>query len=154
MMPLLNSNVYEIVQSPGVVAIIYEMVHDVRVIPLDGRPHVGDGIRAYLGDSRGRFDGDSLVVETRNFTDRTPYRGSSDQLRLIERFTPASANSLQWTVTLDDPQTWARPWTIEMPLTRSLSGPLEYACHEGNYALRHIVGIPAESRTAGGTARE
>ena len=118
MMPAIYGNSYQIVQGPGFVAIGYEMVNELRVIPLDGRPHVGGAIRAYMGDARGRFEGTTLVVETTNFTDKVPYRGSSDKLRLIERFTPIAPNVVEWSVTFDDPATWARPWTFAMNLTR------------------------------------
>jgi hypothetical protein len=147
MMPAIYGNSYEIVQGPGFVAISYEMVNELRVIPLDGRAHVGPAIREYMGDARGHFEGDSLVVETTNFTDKVPYRGSSDRLRLVERFTPTSAKTVEWSVTFDDPSTWTRPWTFAMNLTRTGERPFEYACHEGNYAMRHMLGIArAEER--------
>jgi hypothetical protein len=147
MMPAIYGNSYEIVQGPGFVAISYEMVNELRVIPLDGRPHLGPAIREYMGDARGHFEGDSLVVETTNFTDKVPYRGSSDRLRLIERFTPTSAKTVEWSVTFDDPSTWTRPWTFAMNLTRTSERPFEYACHEGNYAMRNMLGIArAEER--------
>jgi hypothetical protein len=139
MMPALNGNSYEIVQAPGSVAIVYEMVHETRVIPLDARPHVGPTVRSYLGDARGYFDGDTLVVETTNFTDRALYLGSSEDLRLTERFTPVSAEVLEWRVTLHDSATWTRPWTFAMDLTRTSARPLEFACHEGNYSMRNAL---------------
>ena len=143
MMPAVYGNVYDITQGPGVIAIRYEMINETRVIPLDGRPHIGPAIRSYMGDARGRFDGDALIVETTNFTGKTPFRGSSDSLRLIERFTPIAADRLEWSVTLDDPMTWSSPWTFAMRLTRATHGPLEFACHEGNYALRNILTMQA-----------
>ena len=147
MMPAIYGNSYEIVQGPGFVAISYEMVNETRVIPLDTRPHVGPAIREYMGDARGHFEGDTLVVETANFTDKVPYRGSSDRLRLIERFTPTNAKTVEWSVTFDDPSTWTRPWTFAMNLTRTSERPFEYACHEGNYAMRNLLGIArAEER--------
>jgi hypothetical protein len=140
MMPAIYGNSYQIQQGPGVVTITYEMVHDTRVIPLDGRPHLASSVRQYVGDSRGRWEGHTLVVETTNFTDKTPYRGSSDQLRMIERFTPLGPDTLEWSVTFDDPHTWAKPWTFAMNLTRDEGQPpFEYACHEGNYGLRNIL---------------
>jgi hypothetical protein len=139
MVPTFYGNVYEITQAPLVVAIRYEMINETRVIPLDRRPHVGAAIRSYMGDARGWFDGDALVVETTNLTDKTPFRGSSQQLRLVERFTPVSASTLEWSVTLEDPATWTTPWTFALPLTRTAGRPLEFACHEGNYALRHML---------------
>jgi len=147
MMPAIYGNSYQIAQGPGFVAIGYEMVNEMRVIPLDGRPHVGSTIRSYMGDARGRFDGTTLIVETTNFTDKVPYRGSSDKLKLIERFTPIAPNVVEWSVTFDDPATWARPWTFAMNLTKTNEAPFEYACHEGNYAMRNMLGIArAEER--------
>jgi hypothetical protein len=150
MMPAIYGNSYHIQQSPGYVTITYEMVHDTRVIPLDRRPHLRPGIRQYMGDARGHWEGHTLVVETTNFTDRTPYRGSSDQLRMTERFTPLGPDTVEWSVTFDDAHTWARPWTFAMNLTQDPSQPpFEYACHEGNYGLRNILNAArAEERAA------
>jgi hypothetical protein len=151
MMPAIYGNSYEILQGPGYVAIAYEMVNELRVIPLDGRSHVGSEIRMYMGDARGRFEGSTLVVETTNFTAEVPYRGSSDRLRLVERFTAVAPAIVEWSVTLDDPATWVRPWTFAMNLTRTDERPFEYACHEGNYAMRNILGIArAEEAAAAG----
>ena len=148
MMPDIYGNAYEIVQAPGIVAITYEAIHEARIIYLDGRPHVRGGIRTYLGDARGRFEGDSLVVETTNFNGRMPFYLSSDHLILVERFTPIAPGVLEWSVTLDDRTTWVRPWTFAMNLTRTSERPLEFACHEGNYSMRHILGAQAELLTA------
>ena len=148
MMPAIYGNSYEIVQGPGFVAIQYEMVNELRVIPLDGRPHVGSAIRNYMGDARGHFEGDTLVVETTNFTDKVPYRGSSENLRLVERFTPRAPGVVEWSVTFDDPSTWARQWTFAMNLTKTTERPFEYACHEGNYAMRNILGIARQEEEA------
>ena len=141
MMPAGYGSTYEIEQGPGYAAIRYEMIHEARVIPLDGRPHVSRDIRLDLGDARGRWDGSTLVVETTNFTERMTYRGSSDQLRMVERFTPVSPSIVEWSVTLDDPQTWIRPWTFAMNLTKKDRSQqiFEYACHEGNYAIRNML---------------
>ena len=143
MMPAGYGSTYEIEQGQGYAAIRYEMIHEVRVIPLDavGRPHVGRNIRLDLGDARGRWDGSTLVVETTNFTERSSYRGSSNDLRMVERFTPMSPESVEWSVTLDDARTWTRPWTFAMNLTkRDRSQRIyEYACHEGNYGLRNML---------------
>jgi hypothetical protein len=141
MMPAIYGNAYEIHQGPGVVAIRYEMVNETRLIPLDGRPHVGSTIREYLGDARGRWDGSTLVVETTNLTDKTAYRGSSEELRMIERFKPIAPDAVEWSVTFDDPHTWSRPWTFAMNLTKVdvTQRPFEYACHEGNYGMRNIL---------------
>jgi len=140
MMPAIYGSSYEIVQSPSSVAIVYEMVHEARVIPLDRRAHVGTAIRTYMGDARGHWDGDTLVVETTNIKEEIAYRNASLTLRLIERFTPI-AEGLEWSVTLDDPATWTRPWTFAMVLTKKDASqrPFEYACHEGNYGLRNIL---------------
>jgi hypothetical protein len=141
MMPAIYGNSYRIHQGPGVVTITYEMVHDTRVIPLDNRPHVAPSIRQYVGDARGHWEGNTLVVETTNFTDKTPYRGSSDQLKMIERFTLLGPDTVEWAVTFDDPHTWARPWTFAMSLTKADESqqPFEYACHEGNYGMRNML---------------
>ncbi len=147
MMPAIYGSSYSISQGPGFVAIGYEMVNEMRVIPLDGRPHVAPAIRSYMGDARGRFEGNTLVIETTNFTDKVPYRGSSDQLTLTERFTPLSPATMEWSVTLNDPKTWARPWTFAMTLTRG-DPPFEYACHEGNYAMRNILSIERAAEAA------
>src|SRR5262245_17409665 len=149
MMPAIYGNSYEIVQGPGFVAIGYEMVNEMRVISLDGRAHVGAAIREYMGDARGHFEGDALVVETTNFTDKVPYRGSSDRLRLVERFTPVGPKTVEWSVTFDDSATWTRPWTFAMNLTKTTEPPFEYACHEGNYAMRNILGIARAEEAAG-----
>ena len=152
MMPAIYGNSYHLQQGPGFVTVTYEMVHDTRVIPLDGRPHLPGSVRQYMGDARGRWEGNTLVIETTNFTDKTPYRGSSDQLKMTERFTPLGPDTVEWAVTLDDPRTWAQPWTFAMNLTRDASQPpYEYACHEGNYGLRNILeAARAEERAAAG----
>jgi hypothetical protein len=147
MMPAIYGNAYQIVQGPGYVAIRYEMIHEARIIPLDpstgsgSPPHVGSRIRLFMGDARGRWDGDTLVVETTNFTDRTPYRGSTAHLRLVERFKPAGPDVVEWSVTFDDPHTWTRPWTLAMNLTKKPDDqqPFEYACHEGNLGMRNML---------------
>ena len=133
----------------GFVAIRYEMIHETRVIPLDGRPHVGRDIRLYMGDPRGHWEGNTLVVETTNFNGRmsadivgygSPDRGASAQLRIVERFTPSGPTTVEWSVTLDDPHTWTRPWTFAMNLTKDDTQPVfEYGCHEGNYGLSNIL---------------
>ena len=141
MMPAIYGNSYRIHQGPGFVTITYEMVHDTRVIPLDGRAHVAGSIRQYVGDGRGHWEGNTLVVETTNFTDQTPYRGSSDQLKMTERFTLLGPETVEWAVTFDDPHTWVKPWTFAMNLTKADESqqPFEYACHEGNYGMRNIL---------------
>jgi hypothetical protein len=152
MMPLGYGNAYEIVQGPGTVAIRYEMINETRVIPLHEPSHVGANVRMYMGDPRGHFEGGTLVVDTTNFTDRTRYRGSSPNLRIIERFTPIGPTTLEWSVTFDDPATWTRPWTLAMNLTRNDERPLEYACHEGNRAVRDILGARAGRAARGASS--
>ncbi len=141
-----NNNL-QIVQTRDYVVIANEMIHDVRVVPLDGRPHLPAAIRRWQGDPRGHWDGDTLVVETTNFTDRTTVRGSDTQLRLVERFRRVDARTLDYQFTIDDPSVFSRPWTVSLPMTAS-DGPLyEYACHEGNYAMTGILrGARAEKK--------
>ena len=153
MMPAIYGSSYEIVQGPDSVAIIYEMVHETRVIPLEGRAHVGAGIRSYMGDPRGRWEGDTLVVETTNFKEQIVYRNGSDTLRLVERFRATGPNGVEWSVTVDDPATWTRPWTFAMMLTKKDASqrPFEYACHEGNYGLRNILSAARAEEAAART---
>ncbi len=144
MMPAIYGNAYQIVQGPGFVAIRYEMIHEARVIPLDGRSHVGKGIGLDMGDARGHWDGDTLVVETTNFKQRSTYRNArAGTFRLVERFKPVGGDQVEWSVTLDDPATWTRPWTYAMNLTRGgpAQQPFEYACHEGNYGLQNMLNV-------------
>jgi hypothetical protein len=152
MMPAIYGNSYDIVQGPGFVVIRYEMIHEARVIPLDRRPRLGSGIELDMGDARGRWEGDTLVVETTHFKERSVYRNADPKtLRVIERFTPVSPEQLRWTVTIDDPSTWVRPWTFSMPLTRDDVPLPAYECHEGNYGLRNILSAArAEERAAAG----
>jgi hypothetical protein len=140
MLPAIYGDSYQIVQGQGFVAIRIEMIHETRVIPLGG-PHLTNGIRLDMGDPRGHWEGNTLVVETTNFRDRSIYRNADPKtLKLIERFTPTSKTSPEWSVTVDDPSTWTRPWTFSLPLTINDEEPVyEYACHEGNYAIRNIL---------------
>jgi hypothetical protein len=141
MMPVIYGNSYQILQTQDYVAIRYEMIHETRIIPLDGRPHSSSNIRSYMGDARGRWDGDTLVVETINFRDDGTYRGANGStLKITERFTRVAPATVKWVVTLEDPKTWVKPWTFAMPLTIDDTQPvLEYACHEGNLGLRNIL---------------
>jgi hypothetical protein len=134
-------NIIRIIQSPGYVVLTHEMIHETRVIPVDGRPHVGDGIRQYLGDPRGRWEGNTLVVEVTNFSDKTDFRGSRETLRLVERFTRVGPDAINYAVTIDDPKTFTKSWTIGVPLKQDKEQTeiFEYACHEGNYAMRNIL---------------
>jgi hypothetical protein len=149
--PVVYNNGNQILQVPGYVVFRNEMIHESRVIPLDGRPHVGPDIRLYLGDSRGHWEGNTLVVETTNFTDRDAigsngagYPGDpgyhSDQLRVIEKFTRTGAKTLEYRATVDDPKTWTKPWTMLIEMERNDNYQImEYACHEGNYAMTDIL---------------
>jgi hypothetical protein len=141
MLPAIYGDSYQIVQGQGFVAIRIEMIHETRIIPLGNQPHASKGIELDMGDPRGRWEGNTLVVETTNFRDRTIYRnGNPATFKLVERFTPKSKTSLEWTVTVDDPATWTKPWSFSMPLTVNDDEPLyEYACHEGNYAIKNIL---------------
>ena len=147
MLPSFYNNNYQIVQGSGYVAILSEMIHDVRIIPTDSRPHAPANVRMWAGDSRGRWEGNSLVVDTTNFTNKTAWRGSSEKLHLIERFTKTDANTLLYEVTVEDAATWAKPWKIEIPMRKS-EGPIyEYACNEGNYAMEGMLaGARAEEK--------
>jgi len=140
MMPMIYGNAYRITQSPGYVAIQYEMVHEARIIPLNDSPRVASSLDFYMGDARGRWEGDTLVVETRNIRPESAYRNASENLVVTERFTPTDENTLSWEVRFEDPKTWAAPWAIEMPLKREVdAAPFEYACHEGNLGLHNIL---------------
>jgi hypothetical protein len=140
MIPVMYGNTYQILQTPGYVLITYEIVHEARVIPLDGRPHVGPGVRTHMGDPRGRWDGDTLVVETTNFTDAAAYRGArGDSLKVTERFKRVAADRIEWTATIEDPATWTRPWTIAMPLTLDRHPVMPFECHEHNYGVANIL---------------
>ena len=151
MMPAIYGNAYDITQSPGMVAIRYEMIHETRIIPLDDSPRPAKSITSYMGSARGHWEGNTLVVVSKNFNDRGAYRNANPETyTLIERFTPIGPNKVQWAVTIDDSATWAKPWTFEMNLTRDASQPLfEYGCHEGNYGLRNILSAArAEEKAA------
>jgi hypothetical protein len=153
MMPAGYGSRYDITQSPDAVAIRYEMIHETRVIPLDGRPPSPEGVRLYMGDARGWWEGDTLVVQTRNFRPETAPQGASEHVVMTERFTATAPGILEWTVTLDDPTVWTRPWTFSMPLTRVGQDQqvIEYACHEGNHAMSNILSAQrAAERAAAG----
>ena len=154
------NNHLRIVQSPGYVVLEIEMHHHVRVVPMDGRPHLSPTIRQWMGDSRGRWEGDTLVVDTTNFTDKTNFRGSGANLHLVERFTRVGPDTLNYEVTVDDPTSFTRPWTAAWPLTTLQSAvggvdqvqvPLmfEFACHEGNYGMTNLLaGHRAQEKAA------
>jgi hypothetical protein len=156
MMPVVYNNGNEIIQGPGYVAFRNEMIHETRIIPLDGRPALPGHMKAWMGDSRGHWEGTTLVVRTTNTNGKTGIQGNgsmliaSDALVLTERFTPLSADALQYEVTIDDPKTWTAPWKIAFPLKRESSYQIfEYACHEGNNAMRNTLsGSRADEKAA------
>jgi len=140
---------YEVVQTPDTVALTLEMIHDTRVIPLDRRAHVGAVVRQWLGDSRGHWEGDTLVVETANYKPRSFMGRSSEQLHVVERFSQAGPDTLKYEITINDPGTWTRPWSLMIPLRRADHPMYEYGCHEGNYGMAGILaGARAEERAA------
>ena len=148
------SSNYQIFQSPGYVIVLQELIHEARIIPLDGRPHLPSGVGQWMGDSRGRWEGNTLVVETTNFDPKTSYRGSRETLHLTERYTPIDANTLDYQFTVNDPKTFTKPWTVSRPMRRHTNGIsiFEYACHEGNYAMHGILaGARSEEKRAIGT---
>lgn len=131
-------NNYQIVQAPGTVSILQEQMHETRVIPLDGRPHLDPSVRQWLGDSRGHWEGDTLVVETTNFSDHVSFMGATQNMKLTERFRRVDADHIDYRFTVEDPATWTRPWSAAIPWTKT--GMLyEYACHEDNYGLYGIL---------------
>ena len=137
--PVVYNNGNQILQAPGYVVFRNEMIHESRVIPLDGRPHVGNFIRMYMGDSRGHWEGDTLVVETTNFNDKVAFRGASENMKVIERFTRLSDDEIQYEFTVHDPSTWEIPWKGIMPFVK-INGPVfEHACHEGNYGIANTL---------------
>jgi len=149
--PVVYNNGNQILQAPGYVVIRNEMIHEARVIPLDNRPHVSAGIHEYMGDSRGHWEGNTLVVETTNFTGRTNFRGSSENLKVIERFTRTADDGITYQFTVSDPATWDKPWSAEIPMTKVNGLIYEYACQEGNYGMRNnLSGQRAAEKEAAG----
>jgi len=145
-----NSNL-QIFQSANTVAILQEMIHDVRIVPLDKTPHLPGAVQQWAGDSRGHWEGETLVVETTNFTGRTALRGASEKLHVTERFTRSGPDSIVYQFTMDDPATWTKSWSGEVPMARANGRIYEYACHEGNLGLPNILsGARAEEAKAGG----
>ena len=131
---------YEFIQTPNSVAIVIEVLHDVRVIPLDGRPHAPSNVRLWMGDPRGHWEGNTLVVDSTNFTSKTKFRGADENLHLIERFTRTAPDILLYEFLVDDPTAFTKPWRGEIPMIASDSQLYEHACHEGNYGLRGVLG--------------
>ena len=150
MMPSFYNNNYHIVQNAGYVMILVEMIHDARIIPIDNRPHLPGEVRQWLGNSVGHWEGDTLVVETTNFTDKTTFQNNPNKdMKLIERFTRTDPDTLMYEFTVNDPSTYVRPWTAQIPMSKT-EGPIwEYACHEGNYAMTNVLsGARAEEKAA------
>ena len=149
MMPAGYNSNYQIVQAPGYVMILTEMIHDVRIVPLDGRPQLPQNVRQWIGSSRGRWEGNTLVVETTNFNGKNPFQNASDDIRVTERFTRVDANTIDYRFTVEDEKTWARPWTAVLPIKKSVGPIFEHACHEGNYGVRNtLAGARAEEKRA------
>jgi hypothetical protein len=143
---------YQILQTPAYVVLITEIIHEARIIPLDGRPHLSQGIRQWSGDSRGRWEGKTLVVDTTNFSTKSTFMGSAENLHLIERFTRVAPDAIQYEITLDDPTTWTKPWTAMIRLKQTQDKIYEFACHEGNYHV--MVGMLAGARAEEKAAEE
>ena len=155
MIPGPYNNNFQIFQTPEKIVLLTEMLHTSRVIPLDGRPHLPSGVRQWLGDSVGHWEGDTLVVETTNFTDRTAFRGSGPNMRLVERFTRTADRTLQYEFTVQDPESFTKPWSAGFSATKS-DGPMyEYACHEGNYGMTGLLSAArAEEKKAAERLRQ
>jgi hypothetical protein len=151
MLPTGYNNNFQLFQTPEYVTILNEQIHDARIVPMDGRSHVGGNIRQWLGDSRGRWEGDTLVVETTNFKDQTNFRQADANLKVVERFTRVDADTLLYDFTINDPTTWTRPWSGQIPMMKTQDNIYEYACHEGNYA---VVGILSAARAIEKAAAE
>jgi hypothetical protein len=164
MFPAGYNNAYQIFQTPDFVVIHHEMIHEARIVPVDGRPPLPDRIRQWMGDSRGRWEGDTLVIETANFTDKGWIGTSaatgrikgitdSETLKVVERLTPTAPDTILYQVTVEDPARFEQPWTVQMPLTRDQNYRLyEYACHEGNYAVSNILSGARHQEREAGTA--
>jgi hypothetical protein len=156
LLPTIYNNGNEIVQGPDYVVIRNEMIREARVVPLHGRPHVPGSVTSYMGDSRGHWDGNTLVVETKNLNGMTAVGGNgggrtSARITIVERFTMLNADTLQYTATINDPGTWTRPWTLSFPWKREpVYGMFEYACHEGNYAMRNILSASRAAEASAG----
>jgi hypothetical protein len=156
-LPTGYNNNYQIIQTPGYVAIYSEMIHEIRLIPVDGRPHVASNIRQWMGDSRGRWEGDTLVVETTNYDEKTTFRfpAANESVTVVERFKRVAADKIDYQFTVQDPAIYTKPWTALLPMTR-IDGPIyEYACHEGNYGMFGILsGHRAQEKAAEEAAKK
>jgi hypothetical protein len=159
MLPGAYNNNYQIVQNPDTVVIFNEMIHDARIIPMDGRPHVPGTIHLWLGDSRGHWDGDTLVIDTANLRDKVGLQGGqeilhpSEHAHLVERFTRVDANTLLYEFTVNDPFMYTKPWTVQIPSVRTDTPIFEYACHEGNYGMTGILAGAREEEKKAAASR-
>ena len=154
MVPPPYNDIYQIFQIPGYVVLFPELANNAaRIIPTNGQEHLPEHVRQWSGDSIGRWDGDTLVVDTTNFTDRTAFQGSGEALHVVERFTRVAADTILYEFTLDDPSTWERPWSVEIPMVKTDGRLFEYTCHEGNYGMRNTLrGARAADRRAAAEA--
>ena len=150
MIPPPYNDIYQILQIPGYVVLFPELANNpARIIRTDGRDHLPEGVRQWSGDSIGRWEGDTLVVDTTNFTHRTAFQGSGEALHVVERLTRVNADAILYEFTLDDPTTWERPWSVEIPMVKTDGRLFEYTCHEGNYGMRNTLrGARASDRAA------
>ena len=140
MTPTGYNNNFQLIQIPGYIVIFNEQIHDARIVPLDGRPHLPKNVRLWMGDSRGHWEGETLVVDTTNFSGKVNFRGSGENMRLVERFTRTEPDTLLYEFTVDDPTVFTKPWKAEIPMVASKDSIYEHACHEGNYGLFGILG--------------
>jgi hypothetical protein len=147
-LPTLYNNNIQIVQAPGTAVIVHEMIHEARVVPLDGRPRLNENVRGWIGDSRGWWEGDTLVVETTNFNGKNSYRGSTTGLRLVERYTRVGPDRLELRLTVSDPTTWEKPWTVLLPMRPTEGEIIEYACHEHNLSMFNLLEVARDAEKA------
>ena len=147
-LPTLYNNNIQIVQTPDTAVIVHEMIHEARVVPLDGRPRLSKAITGWIGASRGWWEGDTLVVETTNFNGKNNYRGSTTGLRLTERYTRVNRDRLEMRLTVEDPSTWEKPWTVLLPMRPTEGELIEYACHEGNLSMFNLLEVARDAEKA------
>ena len=149
MVPTPNNNFFQIVQGTGYVVILQEMMYEARIIPLDGRPHAPQGVRGYMGDARGRWEGNTLVIDTTNFIGKNDFLGADEGLHLVERLTRVDANTILYRFTVDDPTAFTKPWSAEIPMRKTQEGIFDYECHEGNYTMMNVLaGARAQDKRA------
>ena len=153
-LPTLYNNNIQIVQSPDSAVIVHEMIHEARVVPLDGRPRLNENVRGWIGSSRGWWDGDTLVVETTNFNGKNSYRGSTTGLQLTERYTRISPDRLELRLTVSDPTTWEKPWTVLLPMRPTDGELIEYACHEHNLSMVNLLEVARDAEKAAAAKKQ